>query len=367
MADYDPGAGLMADLNAQFPWLKSLGLDPSWFQQTAATAVNDSDVVSKLRQTDQYKRRFQGILRDDGSMRMSEAEYLNTENGYRQLLEQYGVNPAKMDDPADFVGFFNSDIDANELKQRLDVWQQVRDGGQNQKDAFFVYANMRVSDEQLYEAAVDPAAAQRLDDEYNQKVAAQPLDYQTWITRATQAGLSRVSNALTQLQQQGALTGSAVQEVLKTDPTFARTIMDALYHGGDPGSGQTLDLQSLLAAFDEAAIGAAATQNGLTLPSKDRVQQLRAAGVTKATAQQGYAQYGANKDLYAGSVQRLTQAARSFTQSDFEDAALLGIGSQADVLTRAQKQEDAYGMAAGGFQLAQNKRGQFTQQGLITQ
>lgn len=359
-------SGLVADLIAQFPWLRTIGLDPTWLQTTAAESVNDSDVVSKLRQTQQYKSRFQGILRDDGSMRMSEAEYLSTESNYKQLLQQYGVSADKMDNPADFVGFFNSDIDANELKQRLDTWRQVQTGGQNMKDTFFVYAGMRVSDEELYASMVDPAAKQRLDDEYNQKVAAQPLDYETWITRATQAGLSRVSTALGQLQQSGALTGDAVQSVLRVDPNFARSIMDALYHGGDPLSGDYLNLQDLLATFEEASLGAAARQVGLALPSKERIQELRNAGVSRAQAQQTYADYAQNGSQYNAEVQRLSQGARGFGQSDFEAAALLGQGDQAQTLMKAQAQEKAYGQAAGQFQFGQNKRGQYTQQGLST-
>lgn len=367
MADNAPaGAGLAADLLYQFPWLKTIGLDPSWLQTTAAESVNDSDVLSKLRQTPQYKQRFQAILRDDGSMRMTEADYLNTEQNYKQLLQQYGVDPAKMDNPADFVGFFNSDIDANELKQRLDTWRQVQTGSQSMKDAFYVYAGIRVSDEALYEATVDPAAYQRLNDEYNQKVAAQPLDYQTWITRATQAGLNRVSTTLSQLQASGALTGDAVQSVLKVDPTFARSIMDALYHGGDPTSGNTLDLQSLLAAFEEASLGAAAERVGLTLPTKDRIQELRNAGVTASQAGQAYSDYAQNGSLYNAEVNRMTQGVQGFDQARFENAALLGVGADASALTRAQAQEKAYGEGAGSFQFDQSKRGQFTQRGLKT-
>lgn len=354
----------LADLSVQYPWLATIGLSPQWFQDTAATSTSDADVVGKLRQTSQYKTRFAGILNDNGSMKMNESQYLTQEANYKQLLQQYGVSPDKMNDPSDFVGFFNSDIDPNELKTRLDTYQQIKDGGQNVQDAFYVYAGMKVGVDDLYSAAVDPAAAQNLADEYNQKVAAQPLDYTTWITRATQAGLNRVSQTLGQLQASGALTGDAVQSVLKVDPNFARSIMDALYHGGDPTSGQTMDLQSLLASFEEASIGSAATGAGLVLPDKARIMELRAAGVTKAAAQSAYSQFSSQQNLYAGSVQRMTDNSRSFTQSDFEQAALLGNGQQSDLLARAQKQEDSYGAAGGQFQFNQNKRNQFTQQGL---
>ncbi len=357
------GAGLLSDLETLFPWLKSVGLPASWFQEVSATSASDSEVVAKLRGTSQYKSRFAGLLREDGSMRMNEAQYINQEDSYRHLLKQYGVSADRMDNPADFVGFFKSDIDPNELKQRLDIYDNVKTGGQDLKDAFYVYAGMRVSTDDLYAATVDPAASQRLNEEYNQKVAMQPLDYKTWITRATEAGLARVSSTLSALQQQGALTGSAVQSVIQTDPNFARQIMDALYHGGDPTSGQTLNLNELMHSFEYAALGAAATSAGLALPDKDTIAQIRSAGVSRAAAQQAYVQFGENKNLYAGAVDR--SGGGAFTQSDFEKASFLGNADEAARLTKGLGQEASYGQGSGQFNISQNRKGGYSQTGLV--
>lgn len=353
---------LLADLENLYPWLKQVGLPASWFQTVAASSASDSEVVAKLRQTSQYKSRFQGLTRDDGSMRMTEAQYLSQEDSYRTLLKQYGVTAEHMDNPADFVGFFQSEIAPSELKQRLDVYDQVKTSGRDLQDAFYVYAGMRVSTDDLYAAVVDPAASQKLTEEYNQKVASQPFDYTTWITRATEAGLSRVSSTLTSLQHNGALTGQAVQSIISTDPTFARSIMDALYHGGDPTSGQTLNLAELMHSFEYAALGAAATGAGLVLPSKDQIAQIQAAGVTRAAAQKAYVDYGNNQNLYAGAVDR--SGGGQFNQSDFEKAAFLGSASDTARLTKGLGQEASLGEAAGQFGLQQNRRGQYTQGGL---
>lgn len=353
---------LLAELDSLYPWLKEIGLPASWFQETAATSASDAEVVAKLRQTSQYKSRFAGINRDDGSMRMTEAQYLDQEQSYRTLLKQYGITADHMDNPADFAGFFQSDIDPNELKQRLDVYDQVKSGGQDLRDAFYVYAGMRVGIDDLYAAAVDPAASQKLTEEFNQKVAAQPLDYQTWITRATEAGLARVASTLTSLQNQGALTGQAVNSITSISPDFARNIMDALYHGGDPTSGQTLNLNELMHSFEYAAIGAAAKGAGLELPTKDRIAEIRAAGVDRASAQKAYVDYGQNKNLYAGAVSR--SGGGVFTQSDFENAAFLGKASDVGRLNKALGQEQSYGEQAGQFGFNQNRRGRYTQGGL---
>lgn len=340
----------------------TVGLPASWFQDVAASSASDAEVVAKLRQTSQYKARFQGLMRDDGSMRMTEAQYIDQENAYRNLLQQYGVTSDHMDNPADYVGFFQSEIAPQELKQRLDVYQNVKTSGQDLQDAFYVYAGMRVSTDDLYSAVVDPAASQRLTEEFNQKVASQPFDYTTWITRATEAGLARVSSTLTSLQHNGALTGQAVQSIITTDPQFARNIMDALYHGGDPTTGTTLNLSELMNSFEYAALGAAATGAGLNLPSKDEIAKIRAAGVDRAAAQKAYVDYGQNKNLYAGAVDR--SGGGTFDQTDFEKAAFLGSGADVARLSKALGQEASYGEAGGQFGINQSKRGQYAQGGL---
>lgn len=354
---------VLDDLEALFPWLKQVGLPASWFQEVAASSTSDAEVVAKLRMTSQYKARFAGIRRSDGSIRMTEAQYISQEDAYRQVLRQAGVSVDRMDNPADFVGWFESEVDPNELKSRVQMWNEVKTAGQDMQDAFYVYANMRVSDEDLYSAMVDPAAKQRLDDEYNQKVASQPFDYATWITRATEAGLSRVAKNLTGLQANGVLTGAAVQSIINADPGFARTVMDAIYHGGDPTTGQFLNLTELMHAFEYAAIGAAAKGAGLELPTKDRIAEIRAAGVDRASAQKAYVDYGQNRNLYSGAVAR--SGGGNFTQGDFENAAFLGKAYDVGRLTKGLNQEASYGEQAGQFGISQNRKGGYAQRGLV--
>jgi predicted small secreted protein len=355
--------GLLDDLDALYPWLKQIGLPAAWFQTVAASSASDAEVVAKLRMTSQYKSRFPAIIREDGSMVMTEAQYLSQEDDYRKVLRQGGVSAANMDNPADFIGWFQSGVDPNELQKRVDIYNNVRTNGQDQMDAFYVYAGMRVGIDDLYAAVVDPAASQRLTEEFNQKVASQPFDYMTWITRATEAGLSRVASSLSGLQANGVLTGAAVQSIIGTDPSFARSVMDALYHGGDPTTGKTLNLTELMHSFEYAALGAAATGAGLSLPPKDQIAQIRAAGIDRAAAQKAYTDYGQNKNLYAGAVAR--SGGGTFTQSDFESAAFLGKIGDVNRLSKALGQEQSLGEQQGQFGLGQNKRGRYTQAGLV--
>lgn len=355
-------ASLLYELRAAFPWLDQIGLTAEFFQELVAGAASEAEIITKIRATSQYRARFAGLWRSDGSMRMNEAQYLDRENDFRQLILQYGLQDRiDIDNPSSFVGLFDSEQDPNELRQRLDVWRNITTAGQAQRDAFYVYAGLRVSNDDLFAAVVDPAAAQRLSEEYRQRVAASPFDYTTWITRATEVGLSRVAETLTTLQRNGAVTSTAVQAILGVDPNFARTIMDAIYTGGGGTVTGTLNLQELLSSFEYAAIGSAATQAGLALPTRERIAEIRAAGVDRARALTAYGQFGATGNLYDSLVRRAGRG--SFGQADFEDAAFLGDSGDQARLAAGIARENAAGERQGGFQFQQNRRGRFTQQG----
>lgn len=340
-------ADFINTLKAEFPWLDAMGLDPTWFQNTAAEASGPAEILVKIRQTPQYKARFPGMYRKDGSVRMNEAQYLQTESTYRNLLRQYGFNVDEYATPGALVGFFDSEMDGRELESRLRAYTTIKQSSQSTKDAFYVYAGLDVSDEDLYSAMVDPAARQNLVDAYNAKIAGQAFDYQTFITRATEVGNQRVAKLLTDMKKTGAVTGAAVQAVLNTDPNFARTIMDALYTGGGMEGATTLNLDELLSAFEEAALGAAATNAGLSLPTKERIAQLRTAGVQKAQAQESYMAFGQNKGIYSAAVQRAGLG--DFTQRDFENAAFLGDAKAAQTLAFGMATEEAAGKDQGEF------------------
>lgn len=354
-------SSLLSDLRNMFPWMDQIGLSPEFFQQLSAESATADEIVTKLRQQPQYKQRFPGLWRSDGSLRMNEAQYMATEDAFRQKATQAGLGD-QFKNPQSFVGLFDSEQDPQEFGDRLATYNQLKVSGRAVKDAFYVYAGMKISDDQLFEATVDPAASQRLTNEYNSKVASQKFDYTTWITRATEVGLGRVSAQLTQLQTQGAVTGQAVQTVMQTDPNFARQIMDVLYTGGGSTATGTLSLNDLMHSFEYAAIGAAATNAGLTLPTKDRIAQIRAAGVDRAKALAAYGQFGQNKGQIGAASDRYGLGA--FGQNEFEQAQFLGDASKQNQLDSAQAIEQAAGKQQGQFRLEQSQQGGFVQQGL---
>lgn len=354
---------LLDDLQAAFPWVQQLGFSPSFFQELVANSASSAEILTTLRAAPQYRQRFPGLWRQDGSVRMTEAQYLAREQDMRNVLRQFGMEQ-DYTTPSSLAGFFEAEMDPNELKDRLDVYDQVKRGSRAVKDAFYVYAGLRVSDDDLYEAVVDPAAQQRLTDEYNKRVASSQFDYTTWITRATEVGLERVTETLTELQKTGAVTGTAVNAVLRTDPNFARTIMDALYTGGDATAAQPLNLNELVTAFEYAAIGAAATNAGLELPTKERIAELRSAGVDRAKIQSAFTQYAANKGIYESAVKRVDGG--DFGQQQFEDATLIGKADTMSTLQRALAREEAAGQQGGQFRFDVDRQGRLEQAGFTT-
>ena len=355
-----------ADLYGMFPWLSILGITPAQVHDWVVNLASPDAILEALRKTPQYQARFPAIRRMDGTLVSTEAQYLNTEANYRQILRQNGRPDQAYDNPADFIAFFNNEIDPNELQQRFQTYNQLDRAGQDTKDAFYVYAGMKLTTDDLYQATVSPEFAQTMTDEYNQRVAAQPLDYQTWITRATEAGLSRVAGTLTTLQNNGAVTGEAVSQVLSTDPGFARTMMDALFHGGDPNTNRTLNLTELMNSFEYAMVGSAATGQGLELPSLERIRAIRQAGIDRTKALDAYSQFAQNKNLLAGMVDRLNEGAGTFGQNEFEKAVMLRSAPEAQLLAQAQAKEQAAGARSGeaGFSLGAN--GQLQQRGLTS-
>lgn len=349
-------------VRATYPWADSLGLTEQIVQWVKDGGTADT-IVAQTRQSTQYKSRFVGILRADGTMRMNEGSYLAREDDYRQVFHQFGHDTGAFT-PSDYKTLFDSEIDPNELNQRFQTYDAIERSGDDVKSAFYVYAGMRLSTDDLYKAVVDPDASQSLQQEYERRVAAQPLDYETWITRATEAGLDGVTRQLQRLQTAGMVGTSAVQQIAQLDPVFARQLMDSLYQasGSAPEGVKLLGLNELQNAFQYALLGSAATSQGLHMPGTERLQALREAGISRAQATDAYGKIATNENYWQGALDRAHLA--PMDESDFEKALLLNNGQQSDLLSRAQGFEKSLADQVGFASLRQNKSGRLQQSGL---
>jgi hypothetical protein len=87
-----------------------------------------SDTISILLQdTPEYKARFKA---NDARLKaglpvLSPADYINTENSYRQILRQSGLPAGFYDSTDDFTQFLSNDVSPTELQSRVDLATQA--------------------------------------------------------------------------------------------------------------------------------------------------------------------------------------------------------------------------------------------------
>jgi len=106
-----------------------------WGLGSLAGVVNDlirqglgSDAITlQLQASPEYKQRFKAndARVANGLAALSPAEYIATENAYRQVLQQYGLPAQFYDQQSDFQSFLERDVSPDEVKSRADVAQQI--------------------------------------------------------------------------------------------------------------------------------------------------------------------------------------------------------------------------------------------------
>src|SRR5947209_9673415 len=97
-----------------------------------------SDTISLLLQdTPEYKQRFAGNLARQraGLPVLSPAQYLATEESYRQVLHAAGLPKGFYDTPGDFTNWIAGDVSATELKNRADEAAAVANGNPQLREA----------------------------------------------------------------------------------------------------------------------------------------------------------------------------------------------------------------------------------------
>lgn len=351
-------------VRSTFPWFDQLGIQPGQLQGWLADGLNADAILDQVRQSPQYAERFPGIRRPDGTLRASESEYLATNDAYRQVMRQFGDPSYRYDAPSDFAGFWNDEVDPNELRDRFEIYDTLK-RADDVRDAFYVYAGLNVSTDDLYRAVINPDVdGRRLVSQYNERVSSGQLTYDTFIQRATERSLQRVVTRLEDLQRQGVAVDEALNAVRNVDPQFARQMTDLLVHGGNPGGSDQLSLTALTRSFEYAMIGSAASAQGLSLPTGARLEEMRLAGVSRSQALEGYGEFARDQNRLSAMVNRLRGANVGFDQQDFEKAVFLNSAEESQLLDQAQRREQAYGRQSGSASLGV-QNGRLVQQGLV--
>jgi hypothetical protein len=113
--------------------LQSWGLDS--LTSTVSKLIREgwgSDAITlQLQQTPEYQQRFSANQArvKNGLAALSPADYIATENSYRQVMQQYGLPSGFYDQNSDFAGLIANDISPDEVKTRAQdaqaVWLQT--------------------------------------------------------------------------------------------------------------------------------------------------------------------------------------------------------------------------------------------------
>ena len=193
---------------ALFPGLPEWVL-VSYARGLADNAGNAELAWSKVRANDRYDTTFAGNRREDGSLRMTELEYLATIDGYRQILGDYGVAPDVFESRLpDLIG---GDVSPQEFSTRVQaVWTGI------QQNAPEVTAKFR----QWYGADYKPelgqqrpsvALAMALDPNVGQQVLAKRITMAQIAGEASQSGFRRGKAQANALFRRGLTQESADQ------------------------------------------------------------------------------------------------------------------------------------------------------------
>ena len=88
---------------------------------TKEDIISGDVILGRIRQTEQYKKRFAGNAqrRAAGYNALSEAEYVSLENSYRQLMRASGLPQGFYDQADDFTQLISGDVSVAELSNRI--------------------------------------------------------------------------------------------------------------------------------------------------------------------------------------------------------------------------------------------------------
>lgn len=187
--------------------------------------ISESLVMAGLRQTPEYERRFRGnierkrlIEQDVASGRqprfglLTEAEYVQTEQGYREALKGYTI-PGFYDTPDSYTNLIANDISVKELSARAQAAQQAasRANPEVKQQLKSLYG---IEENQLTAYFLDPAMA---------TTALTPIAASNAATLAAAAQRGGMEITKTQAEQLAEKIAPGPTEVISSDQLFQQT------------------------------------------------------------------------------------------------------------------------------------------------
>lgn len=145
-------------------------LPPSLLDVFAEKWADTGDVdlaLAETRADSRYDSYFPGIKRADGSLRMSESEYLGRIDGYHMALSQFGLNSTVFSNH--FVEMIEGDLDPSELASRLGAaYDQIITAMPGVRAFYSANYGVDMTDEAIFASFIDPDLGNAI---LNQRIA----------------------------------------------------------------------------------------------------------------------------------------------------------------------------------------------------
>jgi hypothetical protein len=201
------------------------GLIPT-IKRLAQEGATESTITFALQETEDYKRRFKA--NEDrikkGLQVLTPAEYLNLEDGYRQILRSYGLNQFDTDDYVS--NFISNDVSAAELSNRVvTAVQRVRNAdpaiaatlrdyygiGDTDLVAYVLDPNQQFPKIQTQVSAAEIGAAARLQGLQPGVAVSEQLARQGVTQAEARRGYATIANILPQAEKLSDIYGNALE------------------------------------------------------------------------------------------------------------------------------------------------------------
>ena len=136
-----------------YPWLPPELVKV--FADAWAETGDQAQALARMRADPLYDQFFPGNRRNDGSLRMSEAEWFSTMEAYRRLFIEFGVNPDLFE--GRFQELMEGSVSPNELAGRLgSAYELIITNIPEVKEFYARMFGLKMSDAAIFASFLDP-------------------------------------------------------------------------------------------------------------------------------------------------------------------------------------------------------------------
>ena len=154
--DFVPTPQQIEDL---IPWLAGKGGLLQEYTNAYIETGNAEFALAAVRGTEEYALYYPGIKRSDGSLRMNEAQYEQTREGYYRILLENDLNPLVFEEAGKVASLIAGDVSVPKFKTRIESARSAfRDNPIAEEIKTYYQANFNIdlTDNAIFAAALDP-------------------------------------------------------------------------------------------------------------------------------------------------------------------------------------------------------------------